>query len=110
MARSDPPKGIRNRFEVLSPEEISKTLSKGKMKPDDRKTLIERLRADLKASQAVLLTVVREEERYDIQADLIDASNGSVLKESGVRDVKDSDLPVKLREVVVGLLGKNDTE
>jgi hypothetical protein len=106
----EPPIEVNEKFDVISPADLSKAIRRGVVDSSNRKKLLEDLDKNLAVSKVVMITVEPETPGFDVKCDLIRTSDGIRVKKRIVRGVTEAELASKVRgtvwELLLGSKGK----
>jgi hypothetical protein len=76
----EPPRNIRDRYQVVSPMELGRAAGKDLLRAADEKALIAIMRSKLSISKALVVEITPKEDRYTILARLIETGSGRVIR------------------------------
>jgi len=100
----EPPIEVNEKFDVISPSDLSKAIKRGEVDPFNRKKLLENLDENLDAVKVVLVTVEPATQGFDVKCDLMRTSDGIRLKKRIAKGVTEADLASTIRGTVWELL------
>jgi hypothetical protein len=83
---------------VLTPDELKEAINKGQIKTGEKDEILKGLQDKLKVSDAIFITIAAKSDRFDVESELLDAKSGDRVKEKTETGVRDSQLPLKVRE------------
>jgi hypothetical protein len=89
----EPPKNVRDRYNVVSPDEIRQVAGKDLLNAPDESSLIKIMRSKLKISRALVIEVVPSGNRYGIVARLINTDSGAASEKWDSWNLTESELP-----------------
>lgn len=104
----DPTWSMKTQFDFLNPSRVKESLAGARIKTNDTAALLDRLRNDLQATQALLLTVNAIADSFTVEAELVDASTGKTLEKTREKEVRSADLTAKLKQAWVRLMSGDD--
>lgn len=93
-----PTAAVNERFSVLTPDELKEAINKGQIKTGEKDEILKGLQDKLKVSDAIFITIAAKSDRFDVESELLDAKSGDRVKEKTKTGVRDSQLPLKVRE------------
>jgi hypothetical protein len=76
----EPPRNVRDRYQVVSPKELERTAGEDILKAADDSALIALMRSKLNVSKAFIVEVVPQEDKFAVLARLIDTGDGRVIR------------------------------
>ena len=100
----EPSKDIRDRYDVVSPEELRRVAGEDLMMAADDKALVEGIRSTSKISKALVIEIVPSRERYGIVARLIDTATGGVTGKSDSWNLTEAELTSAMEDATQALL------
>ncbi|MGO9117449.1 MAG: anti-sigma factor family protein [Desulfomonilaceae bacterium] len=100
----EPPKDVRDRYNVVSPDEISQVAGKDLLNTRDEESLVKVMRSKLKISRAFVIEIVPSGNRYGIVARLINADTGIPTEKWDSSNLTDAELPAALERAGEALL------
>ncbi len=100
----EPPKDVRDRYNVVSPDEIRQVAGKDLLNAPDESSLIKIMRSKLKISRALVIEVVPSGNRYGIVARLINTDSGAASEKWDSWNLTDGELPDALERAAEALL------
>ena len=106
----EPPIEVNEKFDVISPADLSKAISRGEVDPFNRKKLLEDLDENLNAVKVVLVTVEPATQGFDVKCDLMRTSDGIRLKKRIAKGVTEANLASTVRGTVWELLLDSGTK
>jgi len=95
---------LYERFPIVSPAQLRHAVKKGLIKPDDKKKMLQGLRAKLGVSIAALVTVSYKPGGMAVDCRLVDTASGDTLSEERASGVSSEALEKRIRWMVNGQL------
>jgi uncharacterized protein with PIN domain len=100
----EPPKDVRDRYNVVSPDEIRQVAGKDLLNAPDEESLVKVMRSKLKISKAFVIEIVPSGNRYGIVARLINTDTGAATEKWDSRNLTEAELPAALERAGESLL------
>lgn len=91
---------VNERYAVIPPAVLTESIRNGEINPFDRKALLQDLRTKFNAKTVAFVTIEPAERGFDVKCDLVQVSDGAVLKDKIARGVAQADLDSTVRETV----------
>ena len=95
---------LYERFPIVSPAQLRRAVKNGLVKPDDKKKMLQDLKAKLGVSTAALVTVFYKPEGMGVHCRLVDTASGNTISEERAAGVSTEALEKRIRWMVTGLL------
>jgi hypothetical protein len=95
---------LYERYQIITPATVRDAVKKGAIDPSDRSATLDGLREKMGVTVAVFVTVKSRAEASSIEAELVDAKTGNVIKKLSEPMVADKDLESGIRHAVFNLL------
>jgi hypothetical protein len=95
---------LYERYQIITPATVRDAVKKGAIDPSDRTATLDGLKEKMGVAVAVFVTVKSKAEASSIEAELVDAKTGNVIKKLTEPSVADKDLESGIRHSVFNLL------
>jgi uncharacterized protein with PIN domain len=100
----EPSKDVRDRYSVVSPDEIRQVAGKDLLNAPDEQSLVKVMRSELKISRAFVIQIVPSGNRYGIVARLINTDTGVITEKWDSWNLTEAELPAALERAGEALL------
>ncbi len=100
----EPPKDVRDRYNVVSPDEIRQVAGKDLLNAPDEESLVKAMRSELKISRAFVIEMVPSGSRYGIVARFINTDTGVAREKWDSWNLTEAELPAALENAAEALL------
>ena len=100
----EPPKDVRDRYNVVSPDEIREVAGKDLLNATNEESLVKVLRSKLKLSRAFVIEIVPSGNRYGVVARLINADTGVATGKWDSSNLTEAELPAAMEHAGEALL------
>ncbi len=88
-----PGKDVLLRYDVVSPSEVKAAFESSGLKGGGKDEVLRVVRDKLSVSQALIMELSQKGDRFSIRAELMNAVSGNVIRERGITDISEADLP-----------------
>ncbi len=95
---------LNERYNILSPAEISESIKTGEVSSSDRAAMIEGLRKNLNVSRVLVVTVLPSADKLAARIELIDTISGKTLQTQTNENIGLRDLAARVRSNVFSML------
>lgn len=92
-----PTAGMLSRFNVVSPLEFKQSMVENRIRILNRDVLLKALHEKLRVNRVVLLTILKHDTSFDIEAQLVDSTNLKTLRSLDVRSLSQAELATALK-------------
>lgn len=103
-----PPAQLTRRFSFVTPLEMKESLGPMGHKPLGRKELLDLLRTKREISEALVVTVSQQGDRFGIKGELVNVPAGNTVTTSSEQSIPGSQLEARLKQIAFTLLTKKD--
>ncbi len=100
----EPPKEVRDSYEVVSPDEIRRAAGEDLLNAPDERSLVKVLLSKAKISKALLIERLPSGNRYGVVARLINAETGVTEEKRDSWNLAEAELPAALEHATEALL------
>jgi hypothetical protein len=100
----EPPKNVRDRYSLVSPDEIRQVAGKDLLNARDEESLVKVMRSKLKISKAFVIEIVPSGDRYGVVARLINTDTGAATEKWDSWNSTEAELPATVERAGEALL------
>jgi len=95
-----PPPGLMERYDLVAPSEVKAAIRAGMAKPENPPAALATVARDLHLSRGLLVTISPEHDKFRINASLLQAPSGALIRQETLDAVAADQLSARLRDVL----------
>lgn len=100
----EPPSRVRERYQIVSPEEFKHVAGQDLLGAADDKALAGTMRGKLNIAELVIIELVKEGERFGIRTRLLDTATGTTIGQHDWGNINQADLASAMEKATLSLV------